>query len=133
MALHGIPRSTLDIDIVVPAQAETIIKVFKTAESIGLKSQQSDMVSLANKPGLIIGQWVSFQDRKKRQLLDVFFEQEKQFEKLRKHSIKRRYGKITFPVVSLSDLEKLKRSSGRPVDLADIGLIQEVKKMRRLQ
>ena len=131
LALHGIPRSTLDVDIVVPAQTETIVRVFKAAKSAGLESQQARILSLAQKPNLVIGQWVSFRDREKRELIDVFFEKEGQFNKLHKHSIERRGRETTFRIASLRDLEKMKEISGRPIDLADVALIQEIKKIKK--
>jgi hypothetical protein len=64
-------------------------------------------------------------------LIDVFFEQEKQFEKIYRRSIKRRSHKTTLRVASLQDLEKMKKESGRPIDFADITLIREIKKIRK--
>lgn len=131
LVLHGIPRSTLDVDIVIPADTETIIKLFKAAKKVGLKSQQTNILSLAEKPNLIIGQWITFEDQAGRQLLDVFLEEEKQFKKLYRDSIERHHQKFIFHIASLSNLEKMKRASGRPIDLADIALIREIKKIRK--
>ena len=131
LALHGIPRTTLDVDIVIPAETQAIIKVFRVAKLIGLKNRQAKILTLAEKPNLVTGQWVSFEDRRKRQLIDVFFEKEKQFQKLYSRSVERKGRKITFHVASLSDIEKMKKASGRPIDLADVALIREVKKIRR--
>ena len=52
LVLHGIPRSTLDVDIVIPAEKETIVKVFRAANNIGLECQQSNVLSLTDKPNL---------------------------------------------------------------------------------
>ena len=130
LVLHGIPRSTLDVDIVIPAEKETIVKVFRAANNIGLKCQQSNVLSLTDKPNLIIGQWITFEDRAGRQLIDIFFEEVKQFKRLYKNSIERQHKKMIFHIASLPDLEKMKKASGRSVDLADVALIREIKKAR---
>ena len=131
LVLHGIPRSTLDVDIVIPAERETIIKVLKATSKIGLRCQQSNLLSLIDKPDLVIGQWITFEDRAGRQLIDVFLEEVKQFKKLYRHSIKRKHQKMDFHIASLPDLEKMKKASGRPIDLADLALIREIKKIRK--
>ena len=133
LVLHGIPRATLDVDIVVPAGRDVIASVFKAANSAGLRTEQADMLSLAENPQLIVGQWVSFQDRKKQQLIDVFFEDAKQFEKLHRRSVKREGRRASFHVACLRDLEKMKKASGRAIDLADIALIRELRRTRRLK
>ena len=128
LVLHGIPRSTLDMDILIPAEKETIIRVFKAAKIAGLKSKQAKILSLSDKPNLLVGQWVTFEDRAGRQLIDVFLEEVRKFKKLHRNSIKRRHRKMIFHVASLSALEKMKKASGRPVDLADVALIHEIKR-----
>ena len=133
LALHGIPRSTLDVDIVIPAQTETITKLFEAAKYVGLKCQQAKILMLANKPDLLIGQWITFEDREKRHLIDVFLEKEGEFKKLFRKSIERRGRKTTFRIASLEDLEKMKKATGRPIDLADVALIQELRKIQKLK
>ena len=130
LVLHGIPRSTLDVDIVIPAEKETIVKVFRAANNIGLECQQSNVLSLIDKPNLIIGQWITFEDQAGRQLIDIFLEEVKQFKKLYRNSIERQHKKMIFHIASLPDLEKMKKAGGRPIDLADIALIREIKKVR---
>ncbi|MCK4248728.1 MAG: hypothetical protein KAV18_05825 [Candidatus Omnitrophica bacterium] len=131
LALHGIPRNTLDVDIMIPASKETLINLFKAAQKSGLKLQQVNIVSLVDKPKLLIGQWLTFEDKKKRQLLDVFLEKESCFKSIYKRSISYVLNKINFQVVSLKDLEKMKKDSGRPIDLADLALIKELKKIKK--
>lgn len=133
LALHGIPRSTLDVDIVIPTQTETVIKIFKAAKHANLKSNQTNILSLAEKPELITGQWVTFEDKNKRQLIDVFLEKESLFKELYRKSIKRRSHRLTFCVASLDDLEKMKKATGRAIDLADVALIQELREIQKLK
>lgn len=80
---------------------------------------------------LLVGQWLTFENDKKRELIDVFLEEKNKFDKLYKNSLIFRGKKINLRVASLSDLEKMKKESGRKIDLADVALIQELKKIKR--
>ncbi len=129
MTLHGIPRATLDIDILIPAQREAIINLYTTATKIGLRTSETQILRLASRAHLLIGQWITFEDPKGRELLDVGLEEIKTFKRLLSHALKRRGKEITYYVASLKDIERMKKASGRPIDLADIALIQERKKL----
>ncbi len=131
LALHGIPRSTLDVDIVVLSKAPVILKLFRIAETLGLKCRHAHLVDLADRPELLVGQWMTFTDESKRELVDVLLESEKEFRKLYQGSRKRRTARGTLRIASLNELEKMKKASGRPIDLADISLIRELKRIRR--
>lgn len=127
MVLHGIPRSTLDIDVVVPAESHTTNRLFSLAESKSLSSSDKYIVNIADKPHLLIGQWITFQDEHGREIIDVFFENEKEFNRLLKRAKKVKGRQFIFCVASLGDLQAMKKASGRPIDLADIALIKEKK------
>jgi len=129
MALHGIPRATLDIDILIPAQSETIINLFTATRRVGLRSHETQILRLASKPNLLVGQWITFKDSKGREFLDIGLEEIKIFKKLFSHALKRKGEGITYYVVSLEDIERMKKASGRPIDLADIALIRERRKI----
>ena len=129
MVLHGIPRATLDIDILIPAQSEIIINLFTATRRVGFRSNETQILRLASKPNLLIGQWITFEDSKGREFLDIGLEEIKVFKKLLSHALKRRGEGITYYVVSLKDMERMKKVSGRPIDLADIALIQERRKI----
>ena len=129
MVLHGIPRATLDIDILIPAQSEIIINLFTATRKVGLRSHETQILRLASKPNLLVGQWISFKDAKGREIFDVGLEEIRIFKKLFSRALKRRGEGITYYVVSLKDMERMKKASGRPIDLADIALIQERRKI----
>lgn len=131
LVFHGIPRSTIDVDIIVPSRTEIIHKLFQAANKIGLTSPQKKIESLAAKPELLTGQWITFEDRMGRQLIDTFFETIEQFKKLYRNSVKRKHGKTFLRIASLSDIEKMKKESGRPIDLADLAIIREFKNIRK--
>lgn len=125
IALHGIPRSTLDIDIVVPAETDTISKLFSVIHKAGFLSRDRYVIGLINRPHLLIGQWITLQDKDGTEFIDIFFESEKEFNELLKRAKKIKGIKVNFFIASLGDLEKMKKISARPIDLADIVLIRE--------
>lgn len=130
LALHGIPRATLDIDVVIPAKAEVILKLFYAAKEAGFLTQDKDIIRLVDKAYLLIGQWITFCDSGERELLDVLFEDIETFNRLRKQAVRKKAGKGSFYIASLDDLEAMKREVSRPIDMADIALIQERRKLR---
>ncbi|MFH1318352.1 MAG: hypothetical protein ABIH71_05005, partial [Candidatus Omnitrophota bacterium] len=72
LVIHGLPRSTLDLDIYVPAKKEVLENLFKIAYSLGLKSDQKSILTLSNSPKLFTDQWICF-SYKGQDILDIFF------------------------------------------------------------
>jgi len=125
IALHGIPRSTIDIDIVVPADINTINKLFLTIHKAGLSSRDKHITAIIDRPHLLIGQWITLQDKTGMEFIDIFFENEKEFTGLSKRAKRVKWSDFNLCAASLNDLEKMKRKSARAIDLADIALIRE--------
>ena len=125
IALHGIPRSTMDIDIVVPAELDTVNRLFSAIQDAGLLSRDKYIFTLIDKPNLLIGQWMTLQDKRGMEFIDIFFESKEEFKELLKRAKKIKGIKFNFYIASLSDLEKMKKISARAIDLADIVLIRE--------
>lgn len=131
LALHGIPRSTLDIDLIIPSKTKSITKIFKVAKSTNLYCKQPNILALINAPILLVGQWITLENKNKVQLIDIYLEDETEFKKLRKNAITRKSGKTRLYVASLKDLEQMKKQTNRPIDIADLTLIKELKKAKR--
>lgn len=127
LVVHGIPRSTLDIDIFVPAKEEVLHKLFELADSLRLKSEQKSILLISNSPKLFVNQWICF-SYKGQDILDVFLAGEKEFNKLYANSEQKEDKDIRIRVASLRDIETMKKKSGRPIDLADLEFIKEAKK-----
>ncbi|MEW6100859.1 MAG: hypothetical protein AB1481_01005 [Candidatus Omnitrophota bacterium] len=131
LVVHGLPRSTLDVDIYLPARTDTLVKIFGIAKALGLHSQEKDILKLSRFPKLFSNQWISF-SYKGQDILDIFFSDEKEFIGLFKDSELKRDKNIIVRVSSLKELKKMKKASGRPQDLADIKLIEQTQKLRRI-
>lgn len=130
LVIHGLPRSTLDIDIYVPAKKEVLNKLFKIADYLGLQSEQRTIVKISHLPELFVDQWICF-SYKGQDILDVFLSGEKEFNKLYSNSEEKRDKTTTIRVASLKDIESIKRRSGRPIDLADVKFIKESRKYKK--
>jgi hypothetical protein len=129
LVVHGLPRSTLDLDIYVPAEENTLIKLFKIANTLGLESEQLSVLKIRHSPKLFTGQWICF-SYKGQDILDVFLANEHDFNKLYKNSERKGDKKISIRVASLHDIAVMKKSSGRPIDLSDIDLIKQLMKYK---
>lgn len=60
LVIHGFPRSTLDIDIYVPAKESILKKLFKITHALGLKGEQRAILKISHSPELFTGQWICF-------------------------------------------------------------------------
>ncbi|MBN1522484.1 MAG: hypothetical protein JW928_08120 [Candidatus Aureabacteria bacterium] len=129
LAVHGLPRTTLDIDIFVRAEERTLLKVFEMAKKLRLKSHQSAVLEICSRPDLYRNQWLCF-SYKEQEILDVFLEEEKAFEKLFKNSVIKKDKNMSLRVAHLKDIKKLKQKTARPVDIADLELIKEAEKLK---
>lgn len=127
MAVYGIPRSTVDIDVYIMARTEVLSKLFKFAADLGLQTKQKDILRIKDSPKLFAGQWICFSCQG-YDILDVFLTPEDEFKVLRKNSELKRDKSLSLRVAALEDIIKMKKSTGRPIDKADIKLIEEIKK-----
>lgn len=131
LVVHGLPRSTLDIDIYIPAKEQTLHKLFQLASSLGLESEQKAILNIAHSPKLFANQWICF-SYKNQDILDIFLAEENEFNRLSKNSELKWDKNISIRVASLKDIEAMKKASGRPRDIADLELIKELKSIKRL-
>ncbi len=129
LSLHGIPRTTLDIDIKISAKEGNIRELISTLSGKGLKLDTEDFSLLINKPELLYGQCISFSIAEGLQIIDVFLESPGDFRNLLESSVKIRIGNADIHVASLENIRKMKIEIGRPIDLADVALIDEFLKL----
>ena len=125
MVIHGIPRSTLDIDIYVPAKEKNLDKLFQTAAHLGLETKQKDILKVKGSPKLFAGQWICF-SYQNNDILDVFLAPDFEFEAINKNCELKHDKTLSLRVAALKDIVKMKRASGRIIDLTDIKLIEEL-------
>jgi len=135
VSLHGVPRTTYDVDVVVALDAQNLTRVDAALRAMGLAPKLPiDLVALAD--AALRQQW-----RDERQLIAVAYADPS--DPLREVDVlvsppvesvvaliaraKRvPVGRVTVPLVSLRDLVAMKRSAGRPQDLADVAHLERL-------
>ncbi len=128
LALHGLPRTTLDVDVCVPADAATLQVLFHALPTeLRLLCRQPSMDAIPAE--LVVGQWVSFGLADGPDLLDVYLESPAQFRAHLGECELVDVGDASCPVLSLTGIKVMKRRVARPIDLADIALIEELERV----
>ena len=123
--LHGIPRMTIDIDIIIPLHGDNVARLVEYLKKAGLYLEDEDFIPLLGRPDLLYGQCISFSIPGGSQIVDVFLEKPADFKVLLKSSEKMEFGEFSLHVASLKDIRRMKLEVGRSIDLADIALIDE--------
>lgn len=126
VSVYGYIRGTKDIDIWIEPKKENIKKLYdlfskmnyvptmhKTAEEF-IKADGNHVIWLAY--GFQVDVWVK--------------SKEFTFEQLWKHRVKRSFENILCYYVSINDLIKMKKETGRPKDLADVDILKKIKKKK---
>jgi uncharacterized nucleotidyltransferase DUF6036 len=127
LALHGLPRTTLDIDIFIPATNNDFQILFTSLiDNLNLESEQSLFRNNSNTPELFLGQWFTFSSKDGNDLVDVFIAGSEEFNLLKSQSETIRIADNNIQIASLPELKRMKQKCGRPIDLADIVLIDEI-------
>lgn len=127
LALHGLPRTTLDLDIFIPAIPESLQTLFDCLiDHLGLKSDQAVFRKNLNQSSLFVGQWVTFNTKDGLDLIDAFLADQQQFELLKATAEIITVCDRKIKIASLAALKKMKQECGRPIDLADVALINEI-------
>jgi hypothetical protein len=127
LALHGIVRATMDIDIVLSLNLKDFEMAESTLEKIGLQSRlpvrAKDVISMRKEyienRNLIAWSFVDYKNPSRQ--LDILITNDLKDFSVEKISLAGR--KIN--VVSLNDLLKMKQKAGRPQDLVDVQSIKD--------
>ncbi|MEO8083907.1 MAG: DUF6036 family nucleotidyltransferase [Ardenticatenales bacterium] len=115
--LHGVPRATFDIDLLIEATSENAQRLLDA-----LLDANFGTASLLTADQLLANEITVFRDRVR---IDVQTSTPGlEFEDAWRNREKRDYAGQPFYVVSLTDLVASKRAAGRPVDLEDVRLLE---------
>lgn len=114
--LHGVPRATFDLDILIEASPENAGRLLSALDAAGLGT-----ASLITVEELLANEITVFQDRIR---IDVQTSTPGlAFADAWKRRMRMSYGEQTFYVVSREDLLAAKRAAGRPQDLEDARIL----------
>ena len=115
--IHGVPRATFDLDILVEATPENIQPLLDALLDAGIGT-----ASLTNVDEILSNEITIFKDRVR---IDVQTSTPGlSFQDAWKRRKTMEYQGQVFYVVSLDDLISLKRATGREVDLEDVRLLE---------
>jgi len=136
--LLGSLRSTADMDILVEMSDGNLKKVISVLKKNGYNIKQPvDPMDLADRKTREY--WIkkkhmkAFNFYKDGMLkeVDIIIDTPVSFEDAKKDILKVRSGDITIPVISIDNLIKMKKKTGRSVDKFDIEALRKIKKLRR--
>ena len=126
MVLHGIPRTTLDLDVYVPVddlQLSSLID-FLTNK---LKLVSRNEINLNMGADLLLGQWLFFSVPNGPDIIDVYLCRSGEYHSLLESADFIDIDGHEVAVASLETLREMKEQTGRAIDLADLALIDEFK------
>jgi len=135
--LLGSMRSTADLDILVEMSDNNLEKIVKILKSRGYRVKQPvDPMRIVDRKTR--EDWIknkhmkAFNFYKKDELkeVDIIIESPVSFEEARKSIIRIKVDDLTLPVISINNLIKMKRKTGRAIDKLDIEELKKIKKLR---
>jgi len=140
VSLHGIPRTTYDLDIVVSLSRENLEKVARALRDLGLEPtipiELATLADGATRSELLAERnliAVSFCDPSDPlRAVDVLVSPPiDSIDAVLERASRVAVGRMTVPLVDLGDLAEMKRRAGRPQDLADVMHLERLLEMRR--
>lgn len=129
VALHGVVRATMDVDLVITLNKDTFLQFAQCMKNLGLQSRipidpnelyqfREEYITQRN---LIAWSFVNYKDPS--QVVDVLLTEDLKKIKTKKINI----GKLKVNIVSIEDLIRMKEISARPQDLVDIEKLKQIK------
>lgn len=134
--LHGVPRITQDIDLIIAMEQENILKlntILKKLRYIPRLPINPD--DIANPK--IVKDWIInknlqafsfYQQKENYKVVDIVLVHPLDFKKAFKNKSIKKVKDIEIYLVSIDDLIQMKKNTGRKQDLSDIEMLKKVKK-----
>lgn len=131
VVLHGHPRMTADLDLVIELAPENVDAAFESLEALGYRPRvpvtAADLANPAIRERLVAEKGMTvlslFSPALPLTEVDVFAELPFDFEAARARALEADLGSFRVPVASIEDLVAMKRRAGRPKDLEDVRLL----------
>lgn len=136
--LLGSLRNTADLDILVEMSDENLAKVVGILKKKGYGVKQPvDPMGIADRKTR--KDWIhnkhmkafNFYKYDELKEVDIIIDSPVSYKKASKNAVKIKSGKITLLVISIDDLIKMKKDTGRGIDQLDVEQLRRIKKMRR--
>ncbi|OGX07380.1 MAG: hypothetical protein A2Z88_03850 [Omnitrophica WOR_2 bacterium GWA2_47_8] len=136
--LLGSLRSTADLDILVEMSDNNLAKVVQILKRQGYRVKQPvDPMGIAN--SRIRQDWIknkhmkafNFYKEQEFKEVDIIIDSPVSYEKAKKDAILIQADNIKIPVVSIDNLIKMKKDTGRPMDKLDVSELKKIKELKR--
>jgi len=134
VVLHGFPRFTADLDLIIHLEEKNIDRFFETVAKLGYhprlpvtkedfknKHKRTEWIKTKN-----ITVFSFFHSKKPMETIDLFVKEPIKFEIMAKDAEIIRVKNIAIPTVSIKHLIQLKKKAGRPEDLIDIANLEAI-------
>ncbi|MDD4980984.1 MAG: nucleotidyltransferase family protein [Candidatus Omnitrophica bacterium] len=138
--LLGSLRSTADLDILVEMSDDNLRKVVSILKRKGYHVKQPvDPMGIANEK--LRHEWIhnkhmkAFNFYKEDDLkeVDIIIESPVSYEEAKKGALKIKIEDTILPVISIDNLIKMKKNTGRSVDKFDVEELKKIKKIKRIK
>ena len=135
--LLGSLRSTADLDILVEMSDNNLKKIVNIMKKYGYRIKQPvDPIKIADKKTR--QDWIknkhmkafNFYKQDELKEVDIIIESPVSFEEARKKTVRIKIDDLILPVISINNLIKMKKKTGRAIDKLDIDELKKIKKLR---
>lgn len=137
--LHGIPRLTQDLDLLVGMKPSNLLKLVRSLLSLGYKSRPPvNPLDLAN-PEVRV-KWIKeknmkvftfFHSKIPAQEIDILIFSPISFEDAYQKRVVKRADNLRIPVISIPDLIKMKEKLTRKSDISDVKMLKLILRMEK--
>lgn len=135
--LHGVPRVTQDIDIIASKDTTQILKMIDVLQQLGYISRiPVDPTGLADpekvkdwKENKNMKAFSFYHSKDNYKVIDIVIDCPFDFESAYNRRVEFKVNDTSVPVASIDDIITMKQSSARPVDISDIAMLYEAKRI----
>lgn len=128
VVLHGVPRATMDLDLIVHLDRENMSKFIQGMTQLGfLPKVPVNPEELADPQKRQT--WM--REKEIMSLVDVFIQEPIAFAELENEKVIVTIEKVPISIVSKRHLKQLKKVAGREQDLADVQTLQELDEIEK--
>lgn len=136
--LHGSVRNTADLDILVEMSDENLRKIVTILKKRGYRVRQPvDPMGIAEAKTRKI--WIErkhmkafnfFRDKELKEV-DLIIDSPVSYDTAKAKASNIKIGSLSLPLISIDDLIKMKKNTGRQIDRMDVAQLRKIKKLRR--
>ncbi len=117
---HAVPRSTKDIDIWVNPERENLQRLLNAIQAFGFPTEATSLEELATMPKVLMLGRVPYR-------IDVLTRPDGiEWSTAHKRVVPSKYDDVPISVLGIEDLICNKRAAGRPRDLADVAMLEDI-------